>query len=378
MGTIRTDAERLTSVATEVAASAGSQRARPVEATRKVRIERLILHGLDNRDEQPRLVDEPALLSEEIEAFFAQHLVAAAGRADWRASFHEPEGEVARLCAALLGSHETFVQASQRLARRLFEQMRPRTIAPGDFVAIVYTNGDEACRRIALLKLDPDRRLAREFTTVGRRTRVSISASGNLLPDTARLQKCALLEIAADGTAFEMTLLDTQAGPRTDGVAAFFYRGFLEADLAPSPRRRTRDFLRSTDTWLAGHRTLLSPAEQNAFYEARRAALGNETLDIVLFAEAAVPTHPALRLELCERVAAALGIGQEAESPFTVDAAVAGPVVSRVVLELDGGARLIVPAERFAELVRIEPARTSENKIRIVIESLTLKEVSER
>ena len=51
---------------------------------------------------------------------------------------------------------------------------------------------------------------------------------------------------------------------------------------------------------------------------------------------------------------------------------------SRVELELDGGARLIVPAERFADLVRVEPARTAENKYRLVIESLTLREVSER
>ena len=49
-----------------------------------------------------------------------------------------------------------------------------------------------------------------------------------------------------------------------------------------------------------------------------------------------------------------------------------------MTLELDGGARLIVPAARFFELVHIDQSRTAENKYRLVIESSTLKEVSDR
>jgi len=352
------------------------------EAARQVRVERLILHGVDNRDAQPRLVDEPVLLSDEIAAFFAQHIQAAAGRADWKARFREPAGDVAQLCAGLLAGHEAFVDASRRLAARLFAQMRPRTIAPGDFVAAVYVLGGNAeQRRVALLKLDPDRRLVRTFTTQGGRTKVTISANGNLLPDTARLQKCALLATAPAGDTFDITLLDTQAGPRTEGVAAFFYRGFLAAELHPSPRRCTRDFLRCTDAWLGTRHDVLSPADETAFYEARRAALCAEELDLAAFAAAALPRHPALRGELIDEAASVLLTTGPQALPGTalaVDPAVAGPVVSRVVLELDGGARLIVPAERFADLVRVEPARTADNKYRLVIESLTLREVSER
>ena len=152
--------------------------------------------------------------------------------------------------------------------------MRPRTIAPGDFVALIYPRGDEPDRQIALLKLDPDHRLVRTFASRDGRLRVSISAAENLLPDSARLQKCALLTCPTPGDDFEVTLLDTQAGPRAEGIAAFFYRGFLATELAPSARRRTREFLRCSDLWLADHQEEFTPPQVTTFYEARRVASG--------------------------------------------------------------------------------------------------------
>lgn len=343
----------------------------------RVRIERLILHGLDNRGGRLRLVDEPALLSEEAQTFFALHIEAAGTRADWRAAFLDAQCEVALHCHRLLSDSDTFVEASRQLARRLYDAMRPRTIAPGDFVVVVYTQGDDPTRRVALLKLDPDQRLARTFTTVAGRHRVSISAADNLLPDTTRLQKCALLRSEEPDGDFEVVLLDTQAGPRAEGIATFFYDGFLSVRLAPSPRRLTRDFLRCTDAWLGEHRDELTPAQITAFYAARRAALRDDTLHLARFAGTAAPYDLHLQLDLLERVGAAFqSSGQQ--GGYGVDRAFASGLANRVTIELDGGARLSVPADRYAELVQIDPRRTAENKYRLVIESLTFREVSER
>ncbi|GEM_PF-1057169 len=347
----------------------------------RIHIERLILHSLNNRSGELKLVDAPAVLSGEAETFFVAHIEAAAARADWRAHFAEPAGEVALLCRDLLGASAEFVAASQQLARRLFVQMRPRTIAPGDFVALTYLRGDNPMRQIALLKLDPDHRLIRTFELVDGQMRVSISSAENLLPESARLQKCALLTRDAPGADFVVTLLDTQAGPRAEGVAAFFYRGFLATELAPSARRRTREFLRCCDLWLAAHQDDFTPPHLTTFYEARRAALDAELLDCAAFVAAALPSHPDLRASL-HAALQSLFQGEESEDgaaqEFPIDHSVADPFIQRVTLELDGGARLIVPAGRFAELVHIEPERTAENKYRLVIESATLKEVSER
>jgi hypothetical protein len=345
----------------------------------RVRIERLILHELDNHRDRLRLVDEPVVLSEGAAEYFALYVEEAAARADWRAQFASADCSVPDLCSALLDGPSDFVAASRRLAERLFAQMRPRTIAPGDFAIAVYTTGDSLLRHAALLKLDPDHRLAREFTRAGTTTRVTIGVAGNILPSTKRLQKCALLTVPAPGAGFDITLLDMQAGPTADGVAAFFYRGFLGTELSPSPRRRTREFLRCCDAWMSQQRDYLTPADLITFYQARRSALAATTLDCPAFVAAALPRHPHLCPDLAAQLAplfAPADTGQAAA--FAVDPAVAAPVVARVTLELDGGARLSVPADRFDELVRIEPMRTAENKYRLIVESLTLKEVSDR
>ncbi len=346
----------------------------------RVRIERLILHSIDNRSEHLQLVDEPAILTGESEKFFALYIEAAIQRADWRARFTDRDGEVPALCYALLDDAlEPFVAASRRLAHRLYEQMRPRTIAPGDFVVIIYTHGDKSGRHIALLKLDPDQRLVRDFSMIDGRRRVTIASAGNLLPDTARLQKCALLTPPApDDEAFHIMLLDTQAGPRADGVAAFFYRSFLATELEPSPRRHTREFLRCSEGWLAQHRDVLTPGDILRFYAARRETLNAEVLDCVAFVRMALPGYVEFAEDLLANLRARGLAGEDNEVICAIDRGVASPLLSRVVLELDGGARLIVPVERLDELLRLDPARTADNKFRLVLESLTLREVGER
>jgi hypothetical protein len=119
------------------------------------------------------------------------------------------------------------------------------------------------------------------------------------------------------------------------------------------------------------------------FYEARRVALESQHLNCPAFVTQALPSYPQLR----ESLLAALAIlfsghlaseTSPAPGEFAIDRNVADPFVARVTLELDGGTRLIVPATRFAELVHIDASRTPENKYRLVIESSTLKEVSDR
>ncbi len=374
----RVSATRSTSVAV----------ASPAQA---IHIERLILHQLDSAHGRLELVDEEVTLDERVSAFFAAHIASAAERADWRADFVDGAAEIPLLCAQLLTDEPAaFVAASRQLALRLYDQMRarPNLIAPGDFVVALFRNAAGE-PHLALLKLDLDnQRLVREFAREGQRTVVRLAAAENLLPEARRLQKCALLRPALGG-GFELTLLDTQAGPRSDGVAAFFYRGFLTAALVPSARRRTRLFLSASETWLSQHAMPFTPGQLLGFYRARRAALAGDTLDLAAFAADALPlTGPiahadaqTLQRGLVSRLREALFDPDEPEASFaapvfTVDRATADPVVRTVTLELDGGARLRVDARLFDALAQVADRRTGEGKLRLVIESLTLREVA--
>ncbi len=361
------------------AVGAGS---RPVPgASGQVRIEAIIQHQLDNQAPQPLLAQAPSVLPAKTHDLFASYIAATAERADWIGGFADPQCAVARFCDALLSGEETFVEASRRLAERLFAQMKPRTISPGDLAVIVYSaDGDDATRHIALLKLDPQVRQVRTFQRIGGRLRAVYDEANNTLPEKGNLQKCALLARVDGQPGYRVVLLDTQAGPRASDVAVFFYQGFLGVTLAPSPRRLTRRFVELCDTWLERQRDRLAPAALFAFYAARREALAGETVEVAQFAADALgEAHADLRADLTEHLAVNL---VEAELPlrierFPVDHAIVSGLLRTVTLELDGGARLRVRADRLASLLDPSRVRRVGNTYELALTSLTLREVSE-
>ncbi len=367
------------------------QRTTPVTAPKPhapaphVRIDRLIIHHLDHRTGRKDLVDEVASLDDAGAHFFASHVASATEHADWHARFRDGEeaaDAVPTHMRGLLGAEDQFVAASRALAERLYRYMAERSgnIAPGDFVAIAYTVGSESTRHVALLKMDPDqRRLTREFSRHSGRLRVAISVAENLLPEAKSLQKCALISRDETSSAFSVRLLDTQAGPRSDGVAAFFYRDFLAATLTASARRQTRLFLTETNTWINQQSGELQPRELLTFYAARRNALKQEFVRLREFVAAALPTRAALADELTLRLVSKVFEDDTVAGDhpfFPVDKAAAKKYLETVTLELDGGLRLTVSADRFEEMVRVADERTGEGKLLLTIESQALREVT--
>ena len=359
----------------------------PQGATSAIVIERLILHHLDNRSGEMLLVEAELALDANIRVLFASYIAQAHENADWQARFLSDQSTTSAtqaispmpaLCARLLDEPSAFVEVSQEMARRLFAQMRqrPNQINPGDFVVAIYTVPGIASSCIALFKLDPDARLVRDFSLERGRRLVRISLADNLMPQTVRLkQKCALITPSDDGAGFSVALLDTLANIRSEGVAVYFYRGFLATQILPSARRRTRLFLRATDDWLTNHASALAPTALLQFYQARRASLAGEVLDLPGFALAALPTDGALAADLLAWLTPRIFDAEYEphQTRFTVDRATADPVVQFVTLELDGGARVRIPAERFAAMARVEHQRVG-GKLRLTIETLTLKE----
>ncbi len=140
--------------------------------------------------------------------------------------------------------------------------------------------------------------------------------------------------------------------------------------------------MRHTTTWLLDKHNALTPAELGTFIDARRAALRHATLNIEAFAGAALPTHPELQPDLTRHLAPDIrtlpGLAVEGVHQLAIDRDFARPIVEHIVIEMDGGATLKIPSDRYHELVTVEPGRTPENKTRIVIETLTFNEVVDR
>lgn len=140
--------------------------------------------------------------------------------------------------------------------------------------------------------------------------------------------------------------------------------------------------MRHTNTWLLDKHYALTPAELSTFIDVRREALRHEALNIEMFASAALPTHPELQPDLSRHLApdvrALARLAEKGVYQLAIDQDFARPIVEHVVIEMDGGATLKIPSDRYHELVTIEPGRTPENKTRIVIETLSFKEVIDR
>ncbi len=109
--------------------------------TSAIIIERLILHHLDNRTGEMLLVEAELALDTDIRRLFTGYIAQALESADWHARFLADQTTIADLCDRLLREPAAFVDVSQAMARRLFEQMRqrPNQINPGDFVVAIYT-----------------------------------------------------------------------------------------------------------------------------------------------------------------------------------------------------------------------------------------------
>lgn len=343
-----------------------------------VRIECVIQHELDNRTHTKVLAQGTSVLGHAHD-LFSSYIKNTAMRSEWRGAFLDPAGDVVACCKQLLDTETAFVDASRWLADRLFDYMmqRPNNISPGDLAVAIFRADDLPGRHIALLKLDIQSWQLREYQALNGKLRAVYHETRDLMPNETQLQKCALISEFEPGR-FSATLLDNQAGPDATGVAAFFYRSFLQLALVPTPRRQTKVFLSQTRRWLDENSTRLAPGALITFIQARQAALAQTTLDVRAFADAALPANAALRTSLLAGLTEQLS--ELSDTPvftFAVDAKTAAHAVQYATFELDDRTVLKMSAETLERLRASGGLRRVGNRYELELTSLTLREVSD-
>lgn len=343
-----------------------------------VTIECVIQHQLDNRSHTQLLAQGTSVLGHAHD-LFRGYIKNTALRAEWRGAFLDPACDVARRCASLLGTEIAFVDSSRWLAERLFAFMiqRPNNISPGDLAVAIYRADDLPGRHIAILKLDIQSWQLRQYEAMNGTLRAVYHETRDLMPNETQLQKCALISEVAPGH-FSATLLDNQAGPDATGVAAFFYRSFLQLALVPTPRRQTKVFLNQTRRWLDEHATQLEPRALVTFIQARQAALAQPTLDVRAFADAALPAAADLKASLLDGLVAQLSeLSAVPVLSFEVDAKTAERAVRYATFELDDRTLLKMSAQTLERLRAEGGLRRVGNAYELTLKSLTLREVSD-
>ncbi len=316
-------------------------------------------------------------------AYFVQQIHYADTNAEWHAEFEDPAPQTMNTCALLLRFESaSFAQTTHDLANRLYAIMcapgrfRER-IAPGDMIIVLYHSAKDLEHRLAIMKVEPDvERHTRDFVERDGHREVVFKPASNLLPAAEKLQKCAIVWFEADDTTPSLRLLDKDAGPASQGVAAFFYKDFLGASLGMSPKRQTRLFWTETNKWLNSQSSTFGPLELLRFFQVRRTALSGETLDARRFVIEALPNRPYDAQSLLSVLVAKLElVDDDGRLEFVIDSIVAKPYIENVTLLLDGKMKLVVSAETFHDLVQVSETRTGEGKISITLETLTFQEV---
>src|ERR1700749_2340686 len=211
-----------------------------------VEVRRAIVHIVDNRENEPILsaVDLPLMESKPLGEYFSSQVANALHDAQTSSAVFSTDAELtaARQCFRILKDGDSFIPASQELARLLFAAMgKDKRIAPGSLAVCVYTAANyPGVNFLALIKIDPARALVQKVARRDGKRVVSFDVNDLVMP-TARekLHKAALIPPPAEDKSFDLLLLDRQV---TAVAADFFAYKFLNSIPAREPREMTNDF----------------------------------------------------------------------------------------------------------------------------------------
>jgi alpha-galactosidase/6-phospho-beta-glucosidase family protein len=108
-------------------------------------IEKAIIHILDNRKENPVLIDFPLELTEDIYLLFERHIKNSINDESTRiAKFDGNINVVKECCKNIIESPDNkFVSESKEIAKYLFDAMKNSNISPANFAVCIYSVNNE-------------------------------------------------------------------------------------------------------------------------------------------------------------------------------------------------------------------------------------------
>jgi len=196
---------------------------------------------------------------------------------------------------------------------------------------------------------------------------VQIKPQENVLPSPKqRLQKCVFIRPSQAGQ-YDMIILDNQIVHLHDaaGVANFFSRTFLQAELWQSDRDKTRLFRSLTAQWIKKHYDELLPDQADTITNgARQAILSDTPINLREFANVLIPSE-----SLRQNYSQFLRDNRLEDAEFTPDKQYARQATKRRKYKAEGGLTVSGDADEFDQLVTVNPDRDAQNRFTITIKT---------
>jgi hypothetical protein len=295
-----------------------------------------------------------------------------------------------------------FLEASQQLARHLFQAMqssstevsgdRPGLITPGDLlVGMFYTESSEhdPTPYLFMIKVDLETGVQRQIETPGNGAlHTVLQQREGLLPkiSASHVQKSALVRWADDPHRYDVIMTDPQGGKQ--GIAKFFAEGFLQIEPFRTDEEKAELLFRRTHSWIVDQESELSPQESGDVIEAVRHLFETHSStdepvsprDLVEAIPLSKSRDTVAVQALRQSFAEALTVSEPDEAPITEELEILlqtlpPPVVSRrVTYELDGGVRLSGDREALERLF-VRPPQRLDNGTEFTIRTSTFRPI---
>ena len=342
-----------------------------------IKLVKLAVHVLNNAKEssEPILSDKECQITPEINDFFVAHTQnSIVDDNSKRAVFSSDDAIVKVSCARVFERASRFIASSRKLAEALFTPMRQtRSISPGD-LAVCLCSAEDAAGKfvrsgpfIGVFKMDLTSAFTHIIRKSGEEIAIQIKPQGNVLPSPKqRLQKCVFIR-PSRADQYDMIILDNQIAHLHDsaGVANFFSRTFLQAELWQSDRDKTRLFRSLTAQWIKDHYDELSPDQADTVTKgARQAILSDAPVHLREFAHVLIPSEP-----LRQNYLQYLRDNRLEDVQFSADQQYAQQATKRKRYKAEGGLTVSGDADEFDRLVSFNPVKDAQNRFTITIKT---------
>lgn len=219
----------------------------------ELKIEKAIMHILNNKEEKPTLIDFPLELTEEIMSLLENHIRSSINDESTRiAKFDGNINVVRECCEKIIQSLDNdFVFESKEIAKYLFDAMKNNSISPANFAVCIYSANNQ--KNVALLKMDFNKLIQTKVEKINGKNKMEIIVSNNGVPNNKqKLQKCVFIRPYQEDNKYDLILLDKQAvkSKKDEMVADFFSNTFLHCKLAKTDRDNTRMFKAYTQSFI--------------------------------------------------------------------------------------------------------------------------------
>ncbi len=230
--------------------------------------------------EQLILTDRPVALEADLEAYFRDKLRESLGEKGIAIQADPDQPAVVREgVQSILVDPAAHVAASQAMAKHLFE-LQKKNNSPGILTVIRATSGGQDV--VAVLKLEREVGVHVVIDQVGDQRVIDLEFLRDLtLTRKTRVFKAALLEIPDPSQPLTMSGLasdDQRSRQEARGLARFFLRDFLGAQIATSAEKATLDFWAATQIFI--NEDVASPDRKGRYQVAVQAFLEEPDEDL--------------------------------------------------------------------------------------------------